>query len=66
MNIKVFLYVIFIFLSAYTLTGINFDKIIKTNKVVEARLLVIILSFIMGYLLTNCITDFLEVSKIIK
>lgn len=66
MNIKVFLYVIFIFLSAYTLTGINFDKIIKKNKVVEARLLVIILSFIMGYLLTNCITDFLEVSKIIK
>ena len=66
MNIKVFLYVIFIFLSAYTLKGINFDKIIKKNKDVEARLLVIILSFIMGYLLTNCIADFLEVSKIIK
>ena len=38
-------------LSAYTLTGVNFDSIIKKNKKIEARLLVILLSFIMGYLI---------------
>ncbi len=66
MNIKAILYVIFLFLSAYTLSSINFNAIIKKNKIIETRILMIILSFIMSYLLTNFITDFLNVSKIIK
>lgn len=65
MHIKLYFYVFFVMLSAYTLTGINFDVISKKNKVWEARLLVIILSLIMGYLLTNFIYDFFTLSKII-
>jgi len=58
MQFKIYIYVISVMLSAYTLTGVNFDSIIKKNKKIEARLLVILLSFIMGYLITNFIVDF--------
>ncbi len=66
MNYKAYIYVITVLLSAYTLSGLNYDKFIKKNKVLEARLLVLILSFSIGYLITNFITEFLEVSRIIK
>lgn len=65
MNIKVYFYVFFVMLSAYTLTGINFDSILKKNKIWEARFLVIILSLIMGYLLTNFVYDFLNACRIL-
>jgi uncharacterized integral membrane protein (TIGR02327 family) len=48
------------------MSGINFDGFIKTNKAIEARVLVIILSICSSYLVTNFITDFLNVSMIIK
>lgn len=59
MNYKMILYVIFILLSTYTLSGINFDKIMKRNKPIEARVLVLILSLLMGYFLTNFVLDFI-------
>ncbi len=65
MNIKIYFYVFFVMLSAYTLTGINFDSIMKKNKILEARLFVIIISLIMGYLLTNFVFDFFSLTKII-
>lgn len=66
MNFKTYLYVISVLLSAYALSGINYDVIIKKNKAIEVRVLVLILSISLGYLLTNFITDFLDVSSIIK
>lgn len=65
MNLKIYFYVFFVMLSAYTLTGVNFDKWMKKNKIWEARILVIILSLIIGYLLTNFIFDFFSLTKII-
>ncbi len=64
MNSKVYLYVFFVMLSAYALSGVNFDKWMKKNKIWESRILVMILSFALGYLLTNFIYDFLEVCKL--
>jgi uncharacterized integral membrane protein (TIGR02327 family) len=64
MNYKVYLYVINVLLSTYALSGINFNKIMKSNKPIESRIIVIILSFILGYLFTNFIVDFLNASKI--
>ena len=66
MNYKAYIYVIMVLLSAYTLSGVNFDQFIKKNKALEARLLVLVLSICFGYLLTNFITDFISVSSIIK
>lgn len=64
MNYKIYLYVFFVLLSAFSLSGINYEKFIKKNKIIETKILVMILSFISGYLLTNFIVDFLEFSHI--
>ncbi len=66
MNYKTYIYVITLFLSIYAMSGINFDGFIKTNKAIEARVLVILLSICCSYLVTNFITDFLSVSTIIR
>jgi uncharacterized integral membrane protein (TIGR02327 family) len=65
LNYKTYLYVIFVLLSTYALSGVNFDKIMKSNHPLEARIIVILLSFITGYLITNFIVDFISVSKIL-
>lgn len=64
MSIKAFLYVIFTLLSAYILSGINFNHFFKKNKEVEARIFILLLSFVMSYLLTNFVVDFLTSSQI--
>ena len=65
MSIKIYLYIITTMISAYSLTGINFDKFWRCKKNIEARVFIIILSLIMSYLLTNFIVDFLTNSKIL-
>lgn len=65
MNYKLLLYVFNIMLCMYALSGINFNTIMKTNKIVESRILVMIIGFGLAYLLTNFIFDFLEISMII-
>ena len=66
MNYKLFIYIISLFASIFALSGINFDGFIKTNKAIEARVLVILLSLALSYLVTGFITDFSIVSSIIK
>ena len=66
MNYKAFIYVITLMMSIYALSGVNFDGFIKSNKAIEARLLVILLGIAISYLVTNFITDFISVSSIIK
>lgn len=60
MQIKLFLYIFFTFLSLFAFSGINYDGIIKKGKVIEARILVMVLSFSFGYLLTNFVIDFIN------
>ena len=60
MNIKVYIYVITLLLSAYAISGINFDAFIKKNKAIEARILVLLLSMACSYLVTNFIYDFVS------
>ena len=66
MNYKLIIYIITLFASIFSLSGINFDGFIKTNRALEARMLVILLSLALSYLTTNFITDFISVSTIIK
>ena len=66
MNYKAYIYIITLMISMYALSGINFDRIIKTNKTIEARVIVILLGIGLSYLATNFITDFIQVSSIIK
>ena len=62
---KALLYVLFTLISAYILSSINYTNFFKKNKVIEARIFVIFLSFIMSYLLTNFVTDFINYSSIL-
>ncbi len=66
MNYKAYIYIITLLMSMYALSGINFDRFIKTNKAIETRLLVVLLGLSISYLVTNFITDFITVSSIIK
>ena len=64
MTIKIAFYCIFTLLSAYLLSAVNYNQFFKKNKTTEAKILIILLSFIMGYLLTNFVVDFLTSSQI--
>ncbi len=63
MNYKLIVYTFTILLNIFALSGINFEKFIKKDRIWETRILVMILSFVLAYLLTNFIFDFLSVSK---
>ncbi len=60
MDYKVILYIIFSFISAYALSAVNFNGIIKKGKVIETRVLTILLSLALGYLLTNFVIEFVN------
>lgn len=61
MLIKLMLYIIFTFISAFGLSSLNFEGFVKKNKNLEIRVLVMVLSFSFGYLLTNFVIDFLNI-----
>ncbi len=60
MELKVYLYVFFTFMSVFIFNGINFNLFMKKDKVIEAKLLVLSLSFALSYLLTNFVIDFIS------
>ena len=64
MNYRIYVYVVCIFLSIFALTGINFEKITRKNKVIEIRILVTLLGLILGYLVANFIIDFISFASI--
>lgn len=59
MDYKIYLYIFFSMLSAFALSGINVEKIIRKNRIWETRILVLLLSLVMGYLVTNFVLEFL-------
>ena len=58
MELKIYLYVFFTLLSIFIFNGVHWEKFMKSGKVIEARLLVLTLSFGLSYLLTNFVLDF--------
>ncbi len=67
MNIvKVSLYIITLFASIFAYSGVDFEQIMRKNKPIESRIIVLFLSFATSYLVTNFITDLISVTTIIK
>ena len=67
MNIlKVALYIITLFASIFAYSGVDFEQIMRKNKPIEARILVLFLSFATSYLVTNFIIDLIDITSIIK
>lgn len=59
MNYEVILYMVFTFIAAYGISGINFNGLVRQGKVIEARILAMLFSIALGYLVTRF---FLEVT----
>lgn len=64
MNYKLLVYVFNIMLCIFSLSGINFEKFIKRDRIWETRVLVVVLALVLAYLLTNFIFDFLSISQL--
>ncbi len=65
MNYKTYIYIISVLLSTFALSGINFNNFFKKNKIIESRLLIILFSLALGYLVGTFVITFIELSKII-
>lgn len=65
MNYKLMIYTFNILLCIFAVSSINFEKIIRKNKINETRILMIIISLVLAYLLTNFMIDFVGSSKVI-
>ena len=59
MDYKIYLYVVCTLFSAFALSGINYEKFIKKNRIWETRILVMLLSFALGYLVTQFFLAFI-------
>lgn len=66
MNVKLILYILVLPFVMYALDGVNINFIFKKNKVLQARILYIMIGLIITYLLVGFIYDFYDVSKIIQ
>ena len=66
MNYKTYIYAITALLSVFALSGVNFEPIIRKNKKIEATILIVLLALALSYSTTNFITDFINLSAIIK
>lgn len=60
MGVDIYLYVFFTLFSIFIFNGINWEKFMKRGKVIEAKLLVLTLSFALSYLLTNFVLAFIN------
>lgn len=65
MSYKTYIYIISVLLSTFALSGINFNNFFKKNKIIESRVLIILFSLALGYLVGTFVITFIEVSKII-
>ena len=65
MNYKTYIYIVSVLLSTFAVSGINFTNFFRKNKEIEAKIFVIIISLILGYLLGSFVIDFIDCSKII-
>ena len=62
--IEIIVYIICVLLSIFAVSGINFNNFFKKNHIWEARVFIVIISFVMGYLLAEFIINFTNLSII--
>ncbi|WP_239255171.1 DUF1146 family protein [Listeria ilorinensis] len=56
-------HLLFIVITFWALQALNYEKFLKKNRVIQARLLFAILSIVIGYTLSNFFLEYLEASK---
>ena len=60
MNAELITLVVCTFIAAFGLSGINYNGFFKKEHIMDARVLVMVLSFSFGYLLTQFVLVFLN------
>lgn len=65
MSFRTYIYIVSVLLSTFAISGINFNNVFRKNKVVEARIFVVLLVLALGYLVGSFVITFIECSKII-
>jgi len=63
MQYKVVLYLLIIPLSIWAVSSLNIEHLFKKNHINQIKLLYIFISLIVGYLITNFIWDFIQITK---
>ena len=65
MNYKTYIYIVSVLLSTFAISGINFTNVFRKNKEIEAKILVVLLSIALGFLVGSFVIEFIDCSKII-
>ena len=65
MNVKVIIYLLITPLVMYCLDSLNINHLFKKNKIMQARIIYIMICMALSYLVVNFIYDFYEVSRIL-
>lgn len=58
--LEICLYIVFTLMFIYILNGVNINAIMRQGHELEAKLLVLTLSFILSYLLTSFVIAFIK------
>lgn len=64
MTIKAILYILLVPFSLYALQSLDFDKFLKPNKNMQARILILFLTLSISYLAVNFLYDFFVNTKV--
>ena len=60
MNYKIYIYVICIFISAFAISGTNFENLFRNNKEIETRTFLMLCSLALGYLVGSLVIEFIS------
>ncbi len=63
MQSKIVLYLLILPLSIWAISSLNIEHLFKKNHINQIKLFYVFLSLIMGYLVTNFIWDFIQITK---
>lgn len=66
MTAKLVLYIFTVPLSIYALDSVRVNNVFKVNRVFQARILYLLISFSLSYLFTNFLYDFFLNCQIVK
>ncbi|GKU83662.1 DUF1146 family protein [Niallia sp. NCCP-28] len=61
--LSIIAHIVFIALAWWALQSLNFDKFLRANKVFQARVLYVLLSIIIGSIVSNFFLDYLNWSQ---
>ncbi len=65
MLLKAFLYIFFTFVSIWALDSININNLFKKNRYYASRVLYLMVSIALAYLVVNFLYDFFDYSQIL-